>query len=245
MNPQTRIRIHLFFLLSVFVLLFTYVALRADRLSITHDEALSYQIIKGDEGLKGTANHHPLNTWLMSASFHLFGNSELALRLPNLLAFILYLVSCFYFLRNAPIWIVWLVSLPLLFFIEYLLEFFGIARGYGLSIGLMLPGVLISLECWKAGITSLIFLKKFMVAMILLSFALAANLILLNLYLVVLTILTLRYLFIFRRESLLTLAILLLIFLIPPALVLWRLLFLKDNGQLYFGAEDFDSTLIS
>jgi hypothetical protein len=245
MTQQPRIRIHIFLLCSVFVLLSVYVFSRAYQTSITHDEALSYQIIKGDEALKGTANHHPLNTWLMSASFRLFGNSELALRLPNLLGFVLYLFSCFFLLRYAPFWITWCVSLPLLLFIEYLLEFFGIARGYGLSVGLMLPGILLGLECWKGAATPLEFLKKFCGAMIFLTLALAANLVLLNLYLVVFAVLTLRYCFVFRRERLQTLSVLILVFLVPPVLALLRLLFLKEKGELYFGAEDFDSTLIS
>lgn len=68
----------------------------------------------------------------------LLGSSELALRLPNLLAHVVYLhasarvalkarglvltVGCFLLLNAHP----------------YLLDFFGLARGYGLACGLMM-----------------------------------------------------------------------------------------------------------
>ncbi len=51
--------------LALSLLLLCYVSYRAANLSFVHDESLSFTIIMGDPIYKGTANHHPLNTWLM------------------------------------------------------------------------------------------------------------------------------------------------------------------------------------
>ncbi len=73
----------------------------------------------------------------MKYSEELFGSSELTLRLPNILALILYLVYAVgLFYKNTK-------ELALPFFLiivlnPYLLDFFGLARGYGLSFAFML-----------------------------------------------------------------------------------------------------------
>jgi hypothetical protein len=74
-------------------LLLIYVAVRAALMSFTHDESLTYTILKGDETWVFTGNHHVLNSILAKGSALLFGYSELALRLPNVLAFAAYFIS--------------------------------------------------------------------------------------------------------------------------------------------------------
>lgn len=79
-------------------------------------------------------NNHILNTILTKCCLALFGNDQWVIRLPNLLIFILFSVAVFnilslvlktdsfFFLPGA-----------MLFINPYLLDFFGICRGYGIS----------------------------------------------------------------------------------------------------------------
>lgn len=79
-------------------------------------------------------NNHILNTILTKSCLALFGNDQWVIRLPNLLIFILFSVGVFnilslvlktdsfFFLPGA-----------MLFINPYLLDFFGICRGYGIS----------------------------------------------------------------------------------------------------------------
>ncbi len=82
-------------------------------------------------------NNHILNTLLVKGSMLLFGQEQWAVRLPNLLAFLLYGLGVFRILRlllgdGSP----WFLAGALLFINPYLLDFFGLARGYGLSLAL-------------------------------------------------------------------------------------------------------------
>lgn len=65
---------------------------RAATLAFGHDESVSFAIFTSDR-FSRTANHHPLNSALMRWCSMLFGNSELSLRLPNVLGHGLYLLS--------------------------------------------------------------------------------------------------------------------------------------------------------
>src|SRR5687767_13323159 len=80
--------------------LFGYSLVRTIRLSFTHDESLSYTIVIGDPQFRDSANHHPLNTRAMAWMRDWFGDREWSLRLPNLLALVLYLTAGMLFLRK-------------------------------------------------------------------------------------------------------------------------------------------------
>jgi hypothetical protein len=116
--------------------------IRASRISFTHDESYSYlhyvhmNVFDILSMKHAFTNNHILNSVLMKYSEVLFGASELTLRLPNLLAFLIYLFCCFRSLNAycknliLPFFLVLLMN-------PYLLEFFSLARGYGLSIAFM------------------------------------------------------------------------------------------------------------
>ena len=73
-------------------LLFAYVAFRAMQLSLIWDEANTFfEHVRTPFWLPNnynymSANNHLLNTWLMKCSVNVFGESEFALRLPNVIA---------------------------------------------------------------------------------------------------------------------------------------------------------------
>src|SRR5262249_47068702 len=124
-------------------LLFAYVAVRAFLVPITWDEAYNYLEFTRQGILLPlrfppmAANNHYLNSWLTYLTTGLLGVSEISLRLPTLAAYILFLyytarlcnelssplqrVSAFVVLNGNP----------------YLLDFFSLSRGYGISYGLL------------------------------------------------------------------------------------------------------------
>lgn len=131
-------------ILGLSVLLFAYAAVRAHTVSFSYDESYTFlqHVRKGmfyqqDYDQMG-GNHHLLNVWGMWVSMKLFGNSELALRLPNLLAYVLYLYATARIALKAR-WIVMAVAcFVLLNAHPYLIDFFSLARGYGLACGMMM-----------------------------------------------------------------------------------------------------------
>lgn len=137
------------------VLLFAYTSLRADRLSLTHDECGSFSIwtnfdiftCRTDPNCWGTANLHWLYVLLMKPSVWLFGESELAIRLPALLGHLFYLFFSFKLVKwsmgrqwDRQPWLA-LLGVILLNFNPYLLEFSSLARGYGLAVAMMMTSL--------------------------------------------------------------------------------------------------------
>jgi len=115
---------------------------RAATTSFTHDEAITFlnypQLSVGKllNHESAYTNNHLLNSLAMKGSLALFGTGELSLRLPNLLALLLYLVYTALLIRRChPLVIV--AGFPLLFTNVYFMEMFTLARGYGLSFGFL------------------------------------------------------------------------------------------------------------
>lgn len=130
--------------------LLAYTAFRACTLSMTHDESVSFLWFQDtdvlscffEKGCWPTANNHLLNTWAWQQSVRLFGASEWAIRLPNVAAHLVYLLCSAALVRvvTRQFWI-GLAGFALLNFNPYLLDFFSLARGYGLSIGLSMASL--------------------------------------------------------------------------------------------------------
>ncbi len=141
---------------AVSLALILYTGLRAWKVPFTCDESLTYVHAvnrTGEEAFALTfkdANNHPLNTWGMFVSSALFGNSELALRLPNLLAHLLYCFASFALLRrirSGPA----AFALFLAFNLNpFILEYFALARGYGIGLGFMMSSLWLAGEALEA-----------------------------------------------------------------------------------------------
>lgn len=132
----------------LFIILLAYAGYRAYNVSLTHDEAITYldythlpygQILNPDAP---SANNHILNTWLMRFMQLHVSDHQFALRLPNVLAFVLYFLCCAAWLKQFPNPYLRLGGLLILSINPYLLDFFSLARGYGLAIGCMTASVL-------------------------------------------------------------------------------------------------------
>jgi len=215
--------------------LLIYVALRAWFLSFTFDEVVSADLMKTFSWAQAgeTANNHLLNILLMKWSAGIFGESEFALRLPNVLAFVLYLVAAIKINKLLKMPYLF-TSLILLTCMPFVMDFFSLARGYGLGLGLMM----VSLYFMAAHMTN----RKLINAVISLVFAwlaLLANYTLMN-YLVPLAFVFLASALLdkvsLKRKGL-NFVILLALTVACIGSVLPILLELKEGGRLYFGGR--------
>lgn len=131
-------------LFGLAMVLFAYALVRAHTVSFSYDESYTYlQHVRKDMFYQQAydqmgGNHHLLNVWGMWVSMKLFGTSELALRLPNLLAYVLYLYATARIALKAPWGVTAIACFILLNAHPYLIDFFSLARGYGLACGLMM-----------------------------------------------------------------------------------------------------------
>ncbi len=146
LNKKTSTLIQYGIIVIISLALLFFVIYKASVTSFTHDESFTYlryvhssfmHIISFKNAF---TNNHILNSILMKYFEALLGSSELVLRLPNIIAFAFYLVFSFLLLKktSAPLLIPFFL---LSVFNPYLLDFFGLARGYGLSIGLMVASL--------------------------------------------------------------------------------------------------------
>ncbi len=124
---------------------FSYVAIRAWCVPLTIDEANTFNnyisrwlfnLFQVD-----TANNHILNTLLTWLVTRIAGTGELALRLPNLLVYLLYLVFSFRIFQRYSHDLTAVSGFVVLNANPYVLEFFSLCRGYGLALGLFMAGL--------------------------------------------------------------------------------------------------------
>ena len=107
-------------------------------------------------------NNHILNTILTKFCIALFGNEQWVIRLPNLLIFLLFAFMVFRILKLVLKQNSWFF-LPgaLLFVNPYLLDFFGLCRGYGLSTTFVTVSILLLLEGYNKEKDWMIWLSMF------------------------------------------------------------------------------------
>lgn len=119
------------------------VVYKAATLSFTHDESGTYltlyqhtfgQIFTQESAWR-SANNHILNTLLFKLSINLFGHSDFAMRLPNVIAFWACLSLALWVInRKLTNPISKFVLFAILFLNPYVLDFYSVCRGYGLSM---------------------------------------------------------------------------------------------------------------
>lgn len=127
----------------LFTFLTAYLAIRVFTTETLHDEVATYIFFfyHGDyigEHIQWDANNHLLNSFIGHQLYKVFGDNFAILRLPNFLAFILYFWGCNAFLKGVKRQSLRFIGLLALTTIPYTLEYFGYARGYGLSMGFLI-----------------------------------------------------------------------------------------------------------
>jgi hypothetical protein len=122
--------------------LFGFAVVRAVRVPLTYDEAATFFRFISTHPLTifdfDVSTNHFLNTLLTKISYLVFGDSELALRLPNLAGYALYLYFSALVVRRLSSRAVGLGAFVLLNVNPYLVDYFALSRGYGLSLGLLM-----------------------------------------------------------------------------------------------------------
>lgn len=117
-------------------------------MQVTCDEAYTVQILASQPlwdlvSYKDSyTNNHILNTILIKGLFSFFGMNHSLARVPNIAAFLLYFYFCYHFAKRFinEDWVS-LMFMCVMVGNPYLLDFFGLARGYGLAIGFMMASV--------------------------------------------------------------------------------------------------------
>ena len=127
--------------LLIYLAAFILIAYKVFNVPITHDEVATtihysnysyWEIMMYPDA---SPNNHILNTLFTKTFLYFFGNDQWVVRLPNLLSFILYSLGAF---KIAQIIIgqksFFFLAGALLFLANpYLMDFFGLSRGYGMA----------------------------------------------------------------------------------------------------------------
>ena len=125
--------------LALIVLIWAIV--RACHQSITMDEAMTYRAFVSKtlpEQWTPHSNNHILNSLLMRLSILLFGLSQLTVRLPALLGTAIYITSCYYLCRSITEHLaIRIIVFICLTFNPFIADYYAVARGYSLAIGLL------------------------------------------------------------------------------------------------------------
>jgi len=129
-------------------------------------------------------NNHILNTLLIKFFVAIFGTHSLVVRLPNIFAFILYYSVAVLWLKklsNNKLFVIF--GIVVFTCNPYLLDFFALARGYGLSIAFMFFSMYLIYQYFNSKQIKWIFYAFFAAAL-----AVYSNFTLLNYYLSLLTV---------------------------------------------------------
>ncbi len=118
-----------------------FIVIKAASADLTWDEAWTYlHYARTPLGFTrlDLANDHPLNSVLIWAATRALGNSELIIRVPNLLAAGLYLYSSALLIRRVRLKS---LAFGLCVLQPYLFDYFALARGYGIAASLVQYGL--------------------------------------------------------------------------------------------------------
>ncbi len=235
--------------LIIGILAFIYVLYRAIKIGVTYDEVWT---IKGFVSQNVTsilnytpcdANNHIVNTLLIKL-FFLFGNHSLFIaRLPNVLAFLIYIVFSYKIASKYLSSFIGFCLFLLLLLNPFVLDFFGLARGYGLSLGFLMGSFYYFITYFSVKLPI-----KLILSFIFGAVAVLCNFSLLNYFLVLLFIVNLTSLLFNKQYKIKQNLLISFAVLIPLILVIYEpIRKLKENGNLYYGGNTsfYSDTLVS
>jgi hypothetical protein len=129
-----------------------YVVARAVSVPITYDEATSlYRYVQAEPAALAdfaAATNHLLNSVLTRAVHAVAGSAPWALRLPNVLAGVMFLVVAARLAGRTHQPVIGAAGAVLLATNPYLLDYFALSRGYGLAAGLQTASWFVWLHWW-------------------------------------------------------------------------------------------------
>jgi hypothetical protein len=195
------------------VFFLTFAAARALYVPLTYDEAAAYiryidttfpsVFDTGSLSLFNfeVATNHFLNTVLTRLSYLAAGGSELSLRIPNLLGYAMYLAFSLLILhRFARDRRVAFGGFLLLNLNPYVLDFFTLSRGYGLSVGFLMGALFFLFRCLESLREGHAPARDLSRTLVFAGGAVLANFALLNVYLAIFVVLLVA-LFVFNRVA--------------------------------------------
>ncbi len=145
------------FITIIIGIFFLYIFVRAKNMSITYDEAYTYKNFINTSWLNiftyyagSPTNNHLINSILSKISIDLLGNSELSIRLPNVLSFIPFGYSLFYFFRKYTNFVISVLGMLLIILNPFILDFFSLSRGYGLALSFFSISLLFFIKLWDS-----------------------------------------------------------------------------------------------
>jgi hypothetical protein len=148
---------------------------RAAQQAITLDEADTYLWFGGQEAKfiwYPLPNNHVLNSLLIWLSTHVFGLSDLTVRIPALLGAALYILIAYFLCRAITgRFALQFATLICLVYNPFVLDFFAAARGYSLANAFLMTALAIPVWHTRTGRTSVPFSSTLASAAIGLSFA--------------------------------------------------------------------------
>jgi hypothetical protein len=216
--------------------------IRIIKVPITHDEGLSYlelvkkpvsEIVKMHQA---SANNHILNTLLAKFFTSIFADTLFFLRIDNLIAQVFYMLFCYLVLDqivNKKAYV--LAGFILLNFNPFLFDFWGLCRGYGLSLCFMMGSIYFLIRYLRKHKTGFLLSSLFFSI-----YSVYSNFALLNFYLALVCILFFEVLTrsiqpkSFLRKELPAIAISIAVIAI---LIGGPLYFLRADNQLYYGGD--------
>lgn len=234
------------FALLLFGVLWTYLTGRVFLVEPIHDELatlfhyIDYNTIVGRNMITDTildANNHLLNSFLGKICYSLFGDHIWAIRLPNLLSFILFFYAIYkiaLLLRNDLLKYTFVVGSTC---IPYVLDYFAYCRGYGMSMAFLMMGVYWFIQLAKN------YSHRYMIFMaILLILGIYANLNLVITAMMMFTFIGIKLLIsAFQDKNFKSFVVFCMISLVTAGLLLFAVYFsflLKISGALYYGNKD-------
>jgi hypothetical protein len=121
---------------GIVLLLTVLIAWHAWRMEITNDEAYSFFLLKTNylRALVATANTHWLNSLFMKIFSTLLGNAPFCLRIQSIIAFPFFAYGIFQVSSFVKIPIFRRFFYFIVLFNPYLLDYFALARGYGMAL---------------------------------------------------------------------------------------------------------------
>lgn len=238
-GAKRKSKIFLIFSWVLGTLLFVYLLLRAIFVGPMHDElaTLFYYIDYGvfwGKGMLIDANNHLLNSFLGKVCYSFFGDHIWAIRLPNVLSFLIFFYASYKIsltLKNNFLRYVLLLSFSC---IPYVLDYFSLSRGYGLSMAFLFLGVYWAMQLIKS-------YNLWLLIGMLFSFLLAiyANLNVIFTAVIIIGYLLLKWALQAKKthtwKPVIVYVILVLVFIIGLYIPVEYAFILKENGALYYG----------
>ncbi len=233
----------------VFIPLLVYVVYRAYSVGITYDESWTLRWFVDLPFMQALncspcdANNHLLNTLLIKLMFVCGNDSLFVARIPNILAFLLYGYFAFRICSQYLRFRFGIIAFLILLCNPFVLDFFSLARGYGLALGFQMMSIYYFVSFFNSFKTKHVLLTLFAGV-----FAVLSSFSFLNYWLVI-AFLIVFYAIVFKAKVNLK-QVLIAVFL--TSLLLIALIYepirkMLINGNFYYGGDRgfFSDTLVS